>query len=100
MEKVKGFQIVVREGKDYLLIENVDKSGYVSFIEHTGKRYDITENQFLMFADRIKNEADKLREKQKKDKPKTVVTFEDFNNDNGKTNTRKSRTKRETKKSK
>lgn len=77
MEKVKGFQVTIGEGRDYLLIENVDRTGMVSIIEHTGRRYDITDNQFIMLADRLKNEADKMREQQKKEKPKTKVTFEE-----------------------
>lgn len=73
---LNGFRVTIGKGREYMLIENVDKTGSITIIESNGNRYDLTENQFIMFADKLKSEADKLREKIKKEEPKTKISFD------------------------
>lgn len=74
---LKGFQFIIGEQTSYLTIENVDKSECITIIESSGKRYDLSEDQFIMLADRMNLEADKLKKKKAKREPKVTINFGD-----------------------
>ena len=75
---VKGFTITIGHGSQSLTIENTDKSGCVSFIEHDGTVYNLDEKEFIKLSEKLSESAEIIKRELLKKKPiKATLSISD-----------------------